>query len=113
MDAVFQKHNPYIQRISAYRDEWVHRVSGGARTYSDRAPDDPAAVPRILVPLNPSIPQDVTSPDYLRVIEKIRSENNGEWLMPIQEFADWVADGARDLMLDYLDALLKTKLPTV
>ncbi len=33
--------------------------------------------------------------------------------MPIQEFADWVADGARDLMLDYLDALLKTKLPTV
>lgn len=104
---VFDVHEKFILRLNDYRMAWLHRVSGGALMFSDRSPQDPEAKQSIMVPLSPCI---ITSHDnggdYLRSIERVKSENQGNWLMPASDFSRSMRDG----VLSFLKSVIEVEL---
>jgi hypothetical protein len=107
------KHSDFIIKLEAYRQEWIHRLSGGARIYSDKPPSDPTALPQIMVPVNPAMPSFAGDPKaYARSVDRTRTNNGGRWLYPLVEFADEMADSLRDCLCSFVAAaLIEAKFP--
>ena len=94
-------------KLEKYRQEWIHRLSGGASIFSNASPADPSSKVEICVPIEPSINMHGTGgKSYLRKVENCRKRNCGRWLYPIREFADIMADGCKSLMIDVLEQSL-------
>ena len=106
-DRLFNDNETYISKLESYRQEWIHRLSGGASIFSNSSPSDPVANVQICVPIEPSINSHGTSgKHYLKKVENCRKKNGGEWLYTIDTFADLMADGCRTLVEDLLKILL-------
>ena len=102
---------PFVAKLESYRQEWIHRLAGGARVFSDRSPSDPGAQIQIMVPINPSVGGYEHDPKaYLRAIARTRTNNGGRWLYPVAEFADELADGLKAFLLAFLVAALAEPL---
>lgn len=98
----------YICELEKFRQEWIHRLSGGAKVYSNTNPSDPEAKIEICVPIEPSI--NVFSNNeklYLKKVENCRKRNSGRWLYTIDEFADLMADGCKSMICELLAILLR------
>jgi hypothetical protein len=106
-ETILNRNLPYIFELEKFRQEWIHRLSGGASIFSDASPGDPNAKIEIRVPIEPSINMHGTSgKSYLRKVENCRRRNAGRWLYSIREFADLMADGCKSLMIDLLEQSL-------
>ena len=102
-----QIHEPFIKKLESYRQEWIHRLTGGANIYSDRTPSEPDANVQIMVPINPSIGQHEHDPQaYVKAVARTRTKNGGKWLYPVEEFADEMADGLKAFLISFLAAAL-------
>lgn len=105
--AVVARHEPFISKLQSYRQEWIHRLSGGASVYSDKPPSDPTAIIQIMVPINPAINRhDQDGQAYVKAVARTRTNNSGRWLYPITEFADVFADGLKAILVEFLAATL-------
>jgi hypothetical protein len=104
---VIEEHQEFLAELENYRQEWIHRLSGGAEVFSDKSPMDSDAKIEIAVPINPRI--DHESSSYLKMVNKCRQKNSGRRLYPITEFADRMANGTRDFLLDVLERILAIK----
>ncbi|MFK3770774.1 hypothetical protein [Pseudomonas putida] len=102
---LFDRHEGYVQDLNNYRMAWLHKVSGGARFVAEDPSNAEIKVP--MAPINFSLTSDPLS--YLNEIEKIKSENSGEWLMPASEFVDWVKNGMLYLINDVLTVVTETR----
>lgn len=97
----------YIEKLEKFRQEWIHRLSGGASVFSNAAPSDPDAKVEICVPIEPSINLNGTDgKHYLKKVENCRKRNGGRWLYTIDEFADYMADGCKSLVSELVALLL-------
>ena len=102
-----QDHEAFVVKLESYRQEWIHRLAGGAQLFSDKAPSEPSATIQIMVPINPSIGQHLQNPEsYLRAIARTRTNNGGRWLYPVDEFAEEMGNGLKSFVLVYLEAAL-------
>lgn len=102
-----QIHEPFIKKLECYRQEWIHRLTGGANIYSDKSPSEPGANVQIMVPINPSIGQHEHEPQaYVKAVARTRTKNGGKWLYPVEEFADEMADGLKAFIISFLAAAL-------
>jgi hypothetical protein len=109
--ASMQLHAPFVVKLESYRQEWIHRLAGGARVFSDKSPSEPDAEIQIMVPINPSIGQYEHDPNaYLRAVARTRTNNGGRWLYPVAEFADELADALKAFLLAFLVAALAEPL---
>ncbi len=100
-------HGEFICRLKDYRKEWIHRLTGGANIFSDKIPSDPTCSTEIAVPIDPKI--NFFGGDrllYAKMVAKCKADNDGRWLYPIKEFANLMADGARNFSIDILSQLL-------
>ncbi len=85
-EAILNKNLPYISKLEAFRQEWIHRLSGGAAILSNVSPADPNPKKEICVPIEPSINMHGTGgKSFLRKVENCRKRNCGRWLYPIKE----------------------------
>lgn len=108
--SILQKHSPFIENLNAYRMEWLHRIAGGAEIYSDKAPSDPDANISIQVPIDPTIPSLSSEPTlYLERIQKVQHENGGRWLMPIEEFTEYIRNQTLELVIEILEVTVEAK----
>ena len=104
-------HEPLVAKIEVYRQEWIHRLTGGAQIYADKFPSEPDAKIQIMVPINPSIAQPwQNTKAYVKAVARTRTNNGGKWLYPVVEFADELTDGLKALLLAFLDAALAEPL---
>jgi hypothetical protein len=102
--SILVSHDQFIKELHNFRMEWIHRLTGGAQIYSDKAPDDPTAKICLAVPINPAINSfEMHRKRYLQMVEECRASNAGQWLYAIDEFANKVADGTKTLAVDLLD----------
>ena len=102
--ALLDKHNKFIHRLNSYRMEWLHRLAGGAELYSDKNPADLEANISIQIPIDPQIPSLRGDPkEYLNRIRKVQRENKGRWLVPIEHFANEIAEETKNLILGLLE----------
>ena len=102
-DDFFNKHEAFIVKLEKFRQEWIHRMAGGARLFSEKVPSDPTADISIMIPISPEIPKLIPNQKrYIRAVERTRTNSNGEWLQPVEEFSDSPADGLRLFSLDFL-----------
>lgn len=105
--ATVQGSNAFITKLENYRQEWIHRLTGGARIFSDKSPSDTDAQFQIMVPINPSIGHRKHDPNaYLKGIARTRTNNGGRWLYPVDHFADELTAGLKVFLLGYLAAVL-------
>lgn len=105
--ASVQHHAAFVFKLEAYRQEWIHRLSGGAQVYSDKSPSDPNAKIEIMVPINPSVGQfEHDAKAYVRAVERTRTNNGGRWLYPVTEFAEELTEGLKSFLLCFLAAAL-------
>lgn len=44
--------NNFIKDIGEYRKEWIHRISGGAKPYFEKSPNEPDSNLRIMLPMD-------------------------------------------------------------
>jgi hypothetical protein len=95
----------FLDRLNRYRNEWVHRMSGGARIYSDKPPSDPTAQIQVLIPIDPTMDQHLPSnfDKYTEQLERTRKANAGREFYSAAEFADLIADGTKRTMLSVLE----------
>jgi hypothetical protein len=98
-------HSPFIERLEVYRQEWIHRLTGGASIYSDKSPSEPDAQIQIMVPINPSLGHH-SQESFAKAVARTRTKNGGRWLYPVGEFADIMADGLRDFIIAYVASTL-------
>lgn len=106
-ETILIRNSSYISELEKFRQEWIHRLSGGASIFSNASPSDPNAKVEICVPIEPSINMHGTSgKSYLRKVENCRKRNGGRWLYSISEFADLIANGCKLLMIDLLEQSL-------
>lgn len=104
----FRTQDAYIRKLGMYRQEWIHRMAGGAQFFADAPP--PEGIPQLMVPMDPRI--HGTTADSIAEMERFRAANGGRWLYTIDEFASIMADGLRDFIAGFLAILLKDpKLP--
>lgn len=100
-------HILFITKLENYRQEWIHRLTGGASLYSNKSPSDIDAEIQIMVPINSSIDQYAQTPGaFVKAVARARTNNGGRWLYPIDEFADEFADGLKTFLLVFLAAAL-------
>jgi hypothetical protein len=105
---LFKKHSNFLKTLNDYRNEWIHRLIGGAFIGSDKNPGDPDANVQIVVPIDPECNMFNPNPqNYLKRIEECRQKNNEKWLYSIDEFAEQIKNGTKDLILDLLEISLK------
>lgn len=105
---IFDEHKSYLTLLNKYRNEWVHRLAGGAFVSSDKPPSDPHANIQIVVPIDPKVNIfNTNSKEYLRRIEECKLNNNGKWLYTIDEFANIIRDGVKQLTIDILEVTLE------
>ena len=108
--SVLQKYAPFIANLNAYRMEWLHRLAGGAEIYSDKAPSDSGANISIQVPIDPTIPSLASQPSlYLERIQKVQHENGGRWLIPIDEFAQYIRAKTIELVIEILEVTVEAR----
>lgn len=108
MVSTLESHDSFILELKKFRMEWIHRLTGGAQVYSDKPPDDPTANICLAVPINPAINSfEMDAKKYPQMVEECRRANGGRWLYAIDEFANKIADGTKDLTVDILDIALK------
>jgi len=107
---LLDEYEEFIQRLNSYRMEWLHRVAGGAQIYSDKSPSEPDANISIQVPIDPEIPSLVSEPKkYLKRIQKVQAKNSGQWLMPINEFAEYIQGNTKELVVRLLHEAVVAK----
>lgn len=96
-----------VKEIEEYRNEWIHRISGGAKLYSDKSPEEPDANIRMMIPIYPKI----DSYDINTKLEKIQKMNTekGSWLISLDEFSDKYGNGTVNFVLDFLELLLNNE----
>lgn len=100
-------HEPFIKKLESYRQEWIHRLTGGASIYSDKPPTDPGSNIQIMVPINPSIGQyEHDHQAYIKAVARTQTKNGGKWLYPVEEFANEMADGLKAFIVSFLAAAL-------
>jgi hypothetical protein len=102
----------FLLRLDGYRQFWIHRQAGGAIACCDGPPDAPGAEPFLAVPVAPHInPCCQDGRSYLKAVNKARTKNEGEWLVEVGPFADMLADGTRDFILELLAVELPARNP--
>lgn len=103
---VLQRHGEFLADVEHYRQIWIHSVSGGANVYSDKSPAE-GGIGFFAVPLAPSIPfPEIDMSEYARRVQECRAAHSGEWLQPLESFADRFADGVKAVCLEVLTASL-------
>lgn len=108
--SILETHGPFITNLNSYRMEWLHRIAGGANIYTDKIPSDPDANVSIQIPIDPTIPSLVSQPTlYLERIKKVQFENGGRWLIPIDEFAEYIRNNTVHLIIEILEASVEAK----
>mgnify|MGYP006190815135 CR=1 FL=1 len=97
------KSDDFITELNEYRMHWLHKIAGGAKLYADDSPGAPGTICRIMIPLSPAIDrQDSDHLQRIKIIEETRSRNNGEWLIPVAEFAHDKKEKTIELVLELL-----------
>lgn len=105
--ASMAQHVTFIEKLEKYRQFWIHRISGGARIFSNKSPSEPDAKIEIGVPINHSIGQFELDPKaYIDTVAQTQTENGGEWLYPVTVFSDEITNGLRDFLLAFLTEAL-------
>lgn len=78
---IFDEHNNYLTLLNNYRNEWLHRLAGGAFLASDKSPSESNVHMQIVVPIDPETNIfNSDSKDYIRRIEECKVNNNGKWV---------------------------------
>ena len=110
-DSAIGSNKNFISQLEKYRRIWIHQLTGGAEIYSDKSPSEHDAQITVMVPIDPEIPahRRGDGKKYIKRINKVRTNNNGEWLYPIDKFANRFADGTKHFLLVMLEIVLKTK----
>lgn len=104
----FSRQNDFVQRLVMYRQEWIHRMAGGAEAYSEEPP--PHESTALKIPMDPIVHHE--NPDFVALVAKLQAANGGRWLYEINEFADLMADGLKDFIVSFLAiALAHSGLP--
>ena len=107
---LLNEYDDFIQKLNSYRMEWLHRMAGGARIYSDKAPSEPDANISIQIPIDPEIPSLANDPKkYRKRIQRVQAKNKGRWLMPIDEFAKYIHGNTKELLIKLLELTIKAK----
>lgn len=105
--ATINSHAPFVAKVGSYRQEWIHRLTGGASIYSNKSPSEPDAEFQIMVPINPAISHySHNGETYVRAVARRRTNNDGIWLYPVAEFADEFADGLKAFLVSFLSAAI-------
>jgi hypothetical protein len=106
VDAV-RRHQKFLTDLARYRQIWIHSLSGGANVYGDKSPAE-GGIGFFAVPLDPAISAfpEVDMGEYARRIQVCRDANSGEWLEPLENFANRFTDGVKAVCLDMLTASL-------
>jgi hypothetical protein len=106
MIAAIERHGAFLPELERYRQIWIHSLAGGADIYADKSPAE-GGVGFFAVPLDPSIGfAQLDNSEYVRRVQACRDTNSGEWLEPLEHFADRFADGVKAICLDLLSASL-------
>jgi hypothetical protein len=102
-----QRHQKFLADLERCRQIWIHSLAGGANAYVDKSPAE-GGTGFFAVPLDPSIGAfpEVDAGEYARKVQSCRDANSGEWLEPLENFADRFADGVKAACLDLLTASL-------
>lgn len=107
---VLDEYSDFIDKLNLYRMEWLHRLAGGASLYADRPINDPDVEMSIQVPIDPEIPSLISEPKkYLKRIKKVQSQNSGNWLVPIDDFAIYIHENTKTLTLKLIEISLETE----
>lgn len=108
--SILVKHASFVANLNAYRMEWLHRIAGGAEIYSDKTPSNSDANISIQIPIDPTIPSLASQPTlYLNRIKKVQHENDGRWLIPIDEFAKYIRSQTVELIIEILEVTVEAK----
>ncbi|MBT2603720.1 hypothetical protein J7E55_11905 [Bacillus sp. ISL-53] len=100
----FKKYESLINDISNYRNEWIHRMIGGADIYTDKRPDDPEAKFEVMIPIDPTV-KKLKGEDYIKRVEELNLEY-GNWLYTLDEFTLKFGDGTKRFVLDCLEIIM-------
>jgi|SRR5580700_647064 hypothetical protein len=107
--AVTIKHAAYFAKLDNYRKHWIHFLTGGAAFYSDKNPGLPNVRIGVMIPINPAVFLYTDQAAFSKAVERTRTNNGGEWLYPIADFADEFAGGLKDFLIEFLGAMLRER----
>ena len=104
---VFAAHQPFIKEVNAYRQVWIHTLTGGALPMTDVCPfEHPQTADKFLgVPIDPAIHPD--GENYLKRVEECARTHGGQYLYKIGDFTARIFDGASSFYLDWLQFALR------
>jgi hypothetical protein len=111
MATALEASEPFFLKLESYRQEWIHRLAGGARVVSDMVPSALDAQFQIMVPINAADGGHEHDPKaYLKAIARTRTNHGGRWLYPVAEFADEFTDSLKAFLGAFLVAALAEPL---
>ena len=107
---VFSKHRIFLDNLNTYRMDWIHRIIGGAMIGGDKRPNDPDFTDDnigILIPMSSSLNFYTTKFEEIdEKIEKIKKNNNGNYLYSIDEFSNYILSETKKLIFDIIEIIL-------
>ena len=106
---LFDNYELFIEYLSDYRNNWIHRMSGGAVITVDRDPNDIEAIFSVSSPASPTYFVDMPRRDALKIQElnQLSVEKYGKTLHAIDDFASEFANNIREIVLLSLNAALQ------
>lgn len=109
-EILFSNHSAYLDKLNTYRMDWVHRIIGGAVIGGDKRPDDPDFTDdniQVLIPMDSSLNLNTTNFNELhKKIEEIKKDNNGNYMYSVDDFADYILGGTKNLIFDTIEIVL-------
>lgn len=106
----FKSHSAFLNKLSSYRTDWIHRIVGGAMIGGDKRPGDPDFTDNnigVLIPLDSSINFHTTDSEaFKKAIENTKKNNNGVYLQSADEFSKNILDNTKSIIFDIIDLSL-------
>lgn len=107
---LFEDHIDFLEELEVYRQNWIHRVVGGAMIGGDKRPGDPDFTDAnigILIPMDSSLNfHSVNYKEQHIKIEELERKNSGKHLYNAEEFSDYILYGTKLLIFDIIELIL-------
>lgn len=103
---IFDTKGDFILTLSEFRNEWIHRFSGGAMLTTDDNINDPNAIITIQSPITPRYFEADNDREKVEKMNAFCIEKYGKTLYRIEEYADIFADNTKNIVLEILQVAL-------
>lgn len=104
---VLLQNKEYLDKLTSYRNNWIHRLVGGAFIGGSSASrkDGTFSDAELLIPLDPGF--NMYSGDNTEVIENIKGKNDGKYLITAREFTSEIHANTLKIFFEVLDMSLE------